>query len=40
MPKKGSVRTLTDSQRVKGTETRLKSAWQYFCHIFYHSGRK
>ena len=34
MPKKRSVRTLVDSQRVKGSETLLKSAQQYFSHVF------
>ena len=35
MPKKPRVRTLMDSQHVKGSETLLKSARQYFCHIFW-----
>ena len=34
MPKKARVRTLMESQHVKGSETRLKSARQYFCQIF------
>ena len=34
MPKKPSVRTLIDSQHIKGSERLLKSARQYFCHIF------
>ena len=34
MPKKSRVKTLMDSQRVKASETLLKSARQYFCHIF------
>ena len=34
MPKKRSARTLVDSQRVKGSETLLKSEQQYFSHIF------
>ena len=35
MPKKPRVRTLMESQHVKGSETRLKSARQYFCQIFW-----
>ena len=35
MPKKPRVRTLMDSQHVKGSERLLKSAHQYFCHIFW-----
>ena len=34
MPKKSRLKTLMDSQRVKASETLLKSARQYFCHIF------
>ena len=34
MPKKALVRTLMDSEHVKGSERLLKSARQYFCHIF------
>ena len=34
MPKKRSARTLVDSQRVKGSETLLKSEQQYFSHVF------
>ena len=34
MPQKPRVRTLIDSQHVKGSEKLLKSARQYFCHIF------
>ena len=34
MPKKLRVRTVRDSQHVKGSETILKSAHWYFCHIF------
>ena len=34
MPKKPRVRIVMDSQYVKVTETMLKSARQYFCHIF------
>ena len=34
MPKNRRVRTLMDSQHVKGFETLLKSPRQYFCHIF------
>ena len=40
MPKKPRVRTLMDSQHVKGSERLLKSARQYFCHFFDHSERK
>ena len=35
MPKKPFVRTVMDSQYVKGTETLLKSARQYFCDVFW-----
>ena len=35
MPKKRSARTLVDSQRVKGSETLLKSEQQYFSHVFW-----
>ena len=34
MPEKTRVRTVMDSQCVKMSETLLKDAWQYFCHIF------
>ena len=34
MPQKPCVRTLMDSQHVKGSEILLKSARQYFGHIF------
>ena len=34
MPKKSCDRTLTDSQHVKRSERLLKSAQQYFSHIF------
>ena len=34
MPKKPHVRELLHSQLVKGSETKLKSARQYFFHIF------
>ena len=34
MPKKSQIRTLTDSQHVKGSETLHKSARQYFPDIF------
>ena len=40
MPKKPSVRTLIDSQHVKGSETLDKSAWQYFCLIFWSVWKK
>ena len=33
-PKSHRVRTLMDSQHVKGKDTLLKSARQYFCYIF------
>ena len=35
MPKKPRVRTLMDIQHVKGSETLLNSARQYFRHIFW-----
>ena len=35
MPKKRRVRTLMDGQHFKGTETVIKCARQYFCHIFW-----
>ena len=34
MPKKPRVRTIMDSQHVKGSERLLKSARQDFSHIF------
>ena len=34
VPKKSRVRTLMGSQDVKGSETLLKPAWQYFCRTF------
>ena len=34
MRKKPRVRTLMDSEHVKGTERLLKSARPYFCHLF------
>ena len=40
LPKKPSVRTLMDSQHVKGSETLDKSAWQYFCLIFWSMWKK
>ena len=40
MPKKPRVRTLMDSQHVKGSETLLKSARQYFCLIFWSVWKK
>ena len=40
MPKKTCVRTLIDSQHVKGSETLLKSARQYFCHILWSLWKK
>ena len=35
MPKKPCVRILMDSHHVKVSETLLKYAMQYFCHIFW-----
>ena len=35
MVKKPRGRTLMDNQHVKGSQRLLKSAWQYFCHIFW-----
>ena len=35
MPKNPHVRTLMDSQDVKSSKTLLKTARQYFCHIFW-----
>ena len=40
MPKKPLVGTLMDSQHVKGSETVLKSAWQYFWLIFLSVSKK
>ena len=40
MPKKPRVRTLMDSQHVKGSKTLLKSARKYFCHIFWSFRKK
>ena len=34
MPKKQRVRTVMESQHVKVSQRLLKSARQYFCHIF------
>ena len=34
------VRTLMDSQYVKGSETLLKSAWWCFCDIFWSLSKK
>ena len=34
MPEKPRIRTVMDSQHVKGSETLHKSARQFFCHIF------
>ena len=33
MPKKPRLRTLTDIQYVKVSETLSKTVWQYFCHV-------
>ena len=35
MPKNPRGRTLLESQHVKGSQRLLKSARQYFCHIFW-----
>ena len=35
MAEKLRIRTLMDSQHVKGSETLHKSASQYFCHFFF-----
>ena len=40
MPKKPRVRTLMDSQHVKGSETLLKSARQCFCEILWSLSKK
>ena len=41
MPKMPRVRSVMDSQYVKRSERLLKSARQYFCHIFFvHSERE
>ena len=40
MPKKPRVRILMDSQHVKGSETILKSARQYFSQIFWSLWRE
>ena len=40
MIKKPRVRTVMDSQHVQVSETLLKSARQYFCHIFWSLGKK
>ena len=40
MPKKPSVRTAMGSQQVKVSEGLLKSARQYFCHIFWSLWKK
>ena len=40
MPKKPRVRTLIYSQHVKESETRFKSARQYFCHIIWSLWKK
>ena len=40
MPKKIPVRNLMDSQHVKVSERLLKSARQYFCHIFWSLWKK
>ena len=34
MPEESWIRTLMDSEHVKGTETLHESASEYFCHIF------
>ena len=40
MLKKPRVRTLIDSQHVKGSERLLESARQDLCHFFDHSEKK
>ena len=40
MPKKPRLRTPIDSKQLKGSETLLKSARQYFCDIFRSLGKK
>ena len=40
MPKKPHIRTLMESQHVKGSETLLKSARQYFRYIFWSLWQK
>ena len=40
MPKNACVITLMGSQHVKRTKTLLKSARQYFCHIFWSLWKK
>ena len=40
MPKKRRVRTLMDSQHVKGSEKLLKSARQCFCEILWSLSKK
>ena len=40
MPKKLPVRTLMDSQDVKGSKTQLKSLRQFFCYIFWSLWKK
>ena len=40
MPKEQRIKTLMESQNVKGSETLLKSGRKYFRHIFDHSGKK
>ena len=40
MPEKSHIRTLMDSQHVKGTETLHKSPSDNFCHIFWSLWKK
>ena len=40
MPKKLHFKTIMDGQHVKGSERMLKSARQYFCHIFWSLWKK
>ena len=40
MPKKPRVRTVMDSQHVKGSEKLLKCARKYFCQIFWSLWKK
>ena len=40
MPTRSRMRTLIDSQHVKGSDTLHKSAQQYFSHIFWSLWKK
>ena len=39
LSKKHRFRAPFDSQHVNGSQTLVKSAWEHFHHIFYHSER-